>query len=76
MPIETKMRHSVSSPEDLHNAGKNNYQKVDSMFVTPGIAPAMLSKSDLENAETSSSATADLRAFVGGGQSSMREENY
>lgn len=76
MPSETKMRHSVNTPEDLHNAGKNNYQKVDSMFVNPGIAPAMISRADLENPEVSSSATSDLRSFIGGGQSMEREQNY
>ena len=76
MPNESKMRHNVGSPEDLHNIGKNSYQKAESAFVTPGIGGALISKADLENPVISESASAGLQNFLTGGQSMNREENY
>jgi hypothetical protein len=76
MPNESKMRHNVGSPEDLHNIGKNSYQKAQSEFVNPGIGGAMISKADLEDPVVSKSASEGLQNFLTGGQSMNREENY
>ena len=77
MANQKKMRHSVNPAEELHNAGKNNYQKVDAPFVNPGISSGpLVQKSDLEDPQVSTSATAGLRSFVSGGQDANRSSQY
>lgn len=65
---DQSMVRTISPAEELHNVAQDNAKKVGSMFVTPGIASgALVSKADLEDPQTSESATAELRSFVGTG---------
>jgi hypothetical protein len=69
-----KKIYSTDPAENLHDMGKDNAMKVGSAFVNPGMGEAIVQKSDLEDPQTSSNATASLRAFVGGGQEASQSK--